>query len=48
MAANTNYHKFYEIHDDYIAAEGIFLARGLFTTLQENQTPSEERHSQRG
>ena len=25
---------------DYIAAEGIFLARGLFTTLQETQTPS--------
>ena len=26
----------------------VFLARGLFTTLQETQTPSEERHSHRG
>ena len=33
---------------DYIAAEGIFLAEGLFTTLQETQTPFEERHSRRG
>ena len=33
---------------DYVAAEGIFLARGLFTTLQETQTPFEARHSRRG
>ena len=33
-----------KLSQDCDATEGVFLARGLFTTLQEKLTSSEERH----